>query len=52
MLEGKLELKVGGNKNNKARRYRHYTPDVPHSGKAIKKINAIDVFYPVRQDYV
>ncbi|NYT03118.1 MAG: cupin domain-containing protein, partial [Candidatus Methanofastidiosa archaeon] len=26
--------------------------NVPHSGKAIKKTNAIDVFYPVRQDYV
>lgn len=53
MLEGILELKVGGKtKILKQGDIAIIPSNVPHSGKAIKKTNAIDVFYPVRQDYV
>ncbi len=53
MLEGILELKVGREtKILKPGDIAIIPSNVPHSGKAIKKTNAIDVFYPVRQDYV
>lgn len=53
MLEGTLEIKVGREtKILKKDDIAIIPPNMPHSGKAIKKVNAIDVFYPVRQDYV
>ena len=53
MLEGKLELKVGRDTKILMPGDIAIIPsNVPHSGKAIKKTSAIDVFYPVRQDYV
>lgn len=53
MLEGKLELKVGRDtKILKSGDVAIIPSNMPHSGKAIKKVNAIDVFCPVRQDYV
>ncbi len=53
MLEGKLEIKVGRDtKILMPGDIATIPPNVPHSGKAIKRTNAIDVFYPVRQDYV
>lgn len=53
MLEGKLEIKVG--KDTKIIEPGDIVvipPNMPHKGKALKKVRAIDVFYPVRQDYV
>lgn len=53
MLEGKLELKVGRDiKILKSGDVAIIPSNMPHSGKAIKKVTAIDVFCPVRQDYV
>jgi len=53
MLEGALEIKVG--RETKVIKPGDVTiipPNMPHMGKAIEKVNAIDIFYPVRQDYV
>ncbi len=53
MLEGDLEIKVGREtKILKSGDVSIIPPNMPHTGKAIKKVKAIDVFYPVRQDYV
>ncbi|KYC52410.1 MAG: Cupin domain protein [Candidatus Methanofastidiosum methylothiophilum] len=52
VLEGKLELRIGDKtKILKQGEAAIIPPYIAHSGKAIKKTNAIDVFYPLRRDY-
>ncbi|MFA7690389.1 MAG: cupin domain-containing protein [Methanofastidiosum sp.] len=52
VLEGKLESRVGDKtKILKSREAAIIPPYIAHSGKVIKKINAIDAFYPLRRDY-
>lgn len=53
ILEGSLELTVGiETKILKSGDVAIIPPNVHHSGKALKKTKAIDVFYPHREDYM
>ncbi|KYC45373.1 MAG: Cupin domain protein [Candidatus Methanofastidiosum methylothiophilum] len=53
IIEGELELKLGDETIIlKSGEVGIIPPYIAHSGKAINKTNAIDVFYPIRRDYV
>lgn len=53
ILEGTLELKIKGERNTLTPGLvAVIPPNVPHSGKALTHCRVIDVFYPVREDYV
>ncbi|MBW2974399.1 cupin domain-containing protein [Candidatus Woesearchaeota archaeon] len=53
ILEGRFELKIG----NESRILEPgdvavIPPNIKHSGKAITRCRILDVFYPVREDYL
>ena len=53
LIEGELELTVGGETQVVQPGMTVYIPsNVPHSGKALTECKMIDVFYPVREDFV
>ena len=53
LIEGELELTVGGETKILLPGMGAYIPsNTPHSGKAITECKVIDVFYPVREDFV
>ena len=53
MLEGKFELTVGfETKILEPGDVAIIPPNVSHSGKALEKTKAIDIFYPYREDYL
>ena len=52
VLEGELEIIVGGEMHRlTAGEAFVIPPDVPHSGRALRKCRVLDVFAPVREDY-
>ena len=53
VLEGKFELTVGGEKRVLEPGMVAVIPSqVPHGGKAITACRLLDVFHPVREDYL
>lgn len=53
VIDGELELVVAEEKHTLTRgRVEVLPPMVPHSGRAIRKCYVIDVFHPVRDDFV
>lgn len=53
IMQGKFELKIGDEtKVLEPRDVAIIPPKVKHSGKAITKCKIIDVFYPIREDYI
>ena len=53
LIEGKFELTVAGEtKILEPGDVAIIPPDAKHSGKAITDCRIIDVFYPIREDYV
>jgi quercetin dioxygenase-like cupin family protein len=53
LIEGELELTVGGETQVVRPGMTVYIPsNIPHSGKALTACKAIDVFCPVREDFV
>jgi len=53
LLEGELEFVVGGEKRRmKAGETAHMPSNVPHSGKTITACKLMDVFSPVREDWI
>ena len=53
MIEGKFELTVGGEtKIVKAGDVAVIPSNTKHSGKAITDCKIIDIFYPIREDYL
>lgn len=53
LLEGQLQLTVGDETQILHPGMAAYIPpNIPHSGKAITRCKVIDVFYPVREDFV
>lgn len=53
LIQGELELTVGGETQLLQPGMLAYIPsNIPHSGKAITECKVIDVFYPVREDFV
>jgi quercetin dioxygenase-like cupin family protein len=52
LLEGSFELNVGGQTLRlDSGSVLIIPPHVPHSGKALTACRALDVFYPVREDF-
>ena len=52
MLEGEMEMEIGGNKILlKKGNYYVIPSNVPHSAIAFSKCTVIDVFSPVREEY-
>jgi len=52
LLEGSFEMNVGGHTLRlEAGAVLVIPPHVPHSGKALTACRALDVFYPVREDF-
>ena len=53
LIEGELEVTVGGETQILQPGMCAYIPsNIPHSGRALTECKVIDVFYPVRQDFV
>ena len=53
LIEGELELTVGGETRVIHPGITVYIPsNIPHSGKALTECKVIDVFTPVREDFV
>jgi quercetin dioxygenase-like cupin family protein len=53
MMEGEFELTVGGEaKIFKPGDVAVIPPNAPHSGKAVTDCRILDVFHPVREDYL
>jgi quercetin dioxygenase-like cupin family protein len=53
LLEGEMEFIVGGEKRHMRPGESAYIPShVPHSGRTITACKLIDVFSPVRQDWI
>ncbi len=53
VLEGKLELIIGGEVNIMEPGKVAVIPGgTPHSGKALTDCKVLDVFYPIREDFV
>jgi quercetin dioxygenase-like cupin family protein len=53
IMEGELELVVDGEPIRLTPGRVYMIPsNVPHGGKAIKDCRVLDVFYPVREDYM
>lgn len=53
LIEGEIELTVGDETQIVYPGMTVYIPsNVPHSGKALTECKVIDVFYPVREDFV
>ncbi|MCX6834834.1 MAG: cupin domain-containing protein [candidate division Zixibacteria bacterium] len=53
VIDGELELVVAGEKHILTRgRVMVLPPMVPHSGRAIRKCYVVDIFHPVRDDFV
>ena len=52
IVEGEFEFKVGDEKRiMKKGDVAVIPPNVKHTGKALTRCKAIDLFYPVREDY-
>ena len=53
VIEGELELTVKGSPYRLTRgKVVVLPPNVPHSGRAITECSVIDVFHPVREDFI
>jgi quercetin dioxygenase-like cupin family protein len=53
VIEGELQLTVGDEKHSLVPGTAMVLPsNVPHSGKAITDVRVIDVFHPVREDFI
>ena len=53
IMEGTFELTINGQtKRMKAGEVAVIPPNAPHGGKAITDCRIIDVFHPVREDYL
>jgi len=53
VIDGELELVVAGEKHTLTRGRVMVLPSmVPHSGRAIRKCYVVDIFHPVRDDFV
>ena len=53
VVEGTLELTVEGKTHSlKPGTAMVLPPNVPHSGKAITDVRVVDVFHPVREDFI
>ena len=53
VIEGELELVVAGETQRLTPGHSLVlAPMIPHSGRAIKKCYVVDIFHPVREDFV